>query len=128
MKLITYNVWHGLNGSGILKFGELEPAGRRTERIHYQLRNLQQLDPDILFLQEMNPVMELSRQFARVLGMSVVSQIDQTGIKILEGGFPSNLQSGLSILAKRKWNLKKVGGIKLSGRRGFVSPFLSLQL
>jgi len=127
MKLITYNVWHGLNGHGIVSFGELEPRGRHEKRILWQLQEIKKLDPDILVLQEMNPVRELSDRFAKDLDMKAIHQVDQSGLRLLGFGIPLNLTNGLTILAKSELRLKKLSGLKLSGPFGFCSDLASIQ-
>ncbi len=127
IKLLNYNTWHGLNGQGVRHFGELEPAARRQKRYALQISLFKELDNDFIFLQEVNPLYARAREIATALRMDFVAQHDQAGIKIAGQGLPDNLQSGLVILAKPKFKLKKIAGVKLSGKTGFCSEYLSIQ-
>jgi len=129
MKFITYNVWHGLGGSGFLRFNELERPGRKNERLELQAGELASLQPDLLFLQEVNPVGSGARFYADKLGMAEVHQVDQAGIEIFGWGVPANLKTGLCLLARPSFKPRKIAGLKLSGDRlGFLSERLSFQL
>jgi len=117
LKIITYNLWHGLSGEGFVAFGELEPAGRSLRRFQWQLQRLQELDADIIFLQEVNQLAHRADKLAQFLQMDQIHQLDQAGLKFLGWGLPYNLNTGLVILAKKKLKLKKLEGFKLSGPR-----------
>jgi endonuclease/exonuclease/phosphatase family metal-dependent hydrolase len=128
MKIATYNVWHGLSGSGLARFGELEPAGRKLRRLELQIKSLSSLELDVLFLQEVNPLMSGSQFYANALGLSEIHQLDQVGVEILGFGFPANLKTGLCTLADYNYRQKKTGGFRLSGPRlGFLSEKFSFQ-
>jgi endonuclease/exonuclease/phosphatase family metal-dependent hydrolase len=116
MRFLTYNLWHGLDGSGRLLFGELEPRGRRLLRGQIQVRSLRAWKPDVLFFQELNPVYPAAYYFSSELQLSHIEQLDLSGVKIFGIGPPFNLQSGLAIMANPIWKLKSLGGVKLSGR------------
>lgn len=126
-KALTYNVWHGLSGRGLFRFSELEPAGRKELRKRAQVENLRLEKPDLLFLQEVNPIGSGSRFYADALGLHEVHQTDQAGIELFGYGLPTNLRTGLTILANPGFRLTKLAGLKLSGR-GFLSEGLSFQV
>jgi endonuclease/exonuclease/phosphatase family metal-dependent hydrolase len=115
MRVLTYNAWHGLNGTGILRHGELEQPERRRGRLDRQLLQLRKLAPDLAFLQEVNPLSVRLRHLTRELSMSGVGQSDLCGMKLGGIGIPSNLRSGLAILSKT--DVKKLFGLRLSGPR-----------
>ncbi|HEX4925173.1 MAG TPA: hypothetical protein VFV50_13860, partial [Bdellovibrionales bacterium] len=127
LKAVTYNVWHGLSGQGLFRFSELEPPGRKELRKKAQIENLRAEKPDLLFLQEVNPIVSGSRFYADNLGLHEVHQTDQAGLELFGFGLPTNLRTGLCILADPKWRLTKVAGVRLSGR-GYLSDSMSLQL
>ena len=54
-------------------------------------------------------------------------EIDNAGLKIFSLGLPTNLRSGLAILAKKGLGLKKLGARKLSGHPGGCSRVGSFQ-
>ena len=66
LKALTYNVWHGLS-QATFKMKELEPPGQKEARIQWQITQIKALDPDIVFLQEVNPVSVLSQRLAAAL-------------------------------------------------------------
>jgi endonuclease/exonuclease/phosphatase family metal-dependent hydrolase len=127
MKVLTFNAWHGLDGKGTLSHGELETAASRASRLERQVGKLIECGPDLLFLQEVNPLSGRLPQLARALRMNAVAQTDLCGIKIWGKGIPANLTSGLVILAKA--GLRKIQGLRLSGSRwSFATRRLSFQL
>ena len=125
--VLTYNLWHGLNPTIGLNLGEFEDPARRELRLRGFLNQARALDPDIVFLQEVNPAPELSRRIGRELGYDHTSQIDNGGIRVGAIGVPANLRSGLAILAKRGLGLRSLGGRKLSGPWGFCSSVVCFQ-
>ena len=127
IKVINYNTWHGLGGSGVLKRTVLEPSGRKALRVQEQLELLKEAKPDLLFLQELNPVTTLSKEIAAKLGMSHVFQVTNCGISIGGVGIPSNLTMGIAILARPPWKIQKIKGVKLSGTIGACNPYVTFQ-
>lgn len=128
MRILTYNVWHGLSPEGLLVFRALEPQGRKERRLEAQIKLFHDLDCDLIFLQEVNPVSELAKVYAQRLGYQEVHQPDQMGVKFVGYGVPLNLETGLVILARPVLNLRKLRGLKLSGPLGFLSDRVSFQL
>lgn len=127
LKVLNYNLWHGLNGDGTFSFGELESKERRIMRRKLQIELLREQNADLIFLQEVSPLYSRAREIARALKMSFVAHYDQAGVKILGVGIPSNLGTGLVILARKDLKLKSAKGIKLSGGVGFLTRALSVQ-
>ncbi len=127
LKILNYNVWHGLNPTSILRFGQYESAHQRELRYAGFLAQARAFDPDVLLLQEVNPAPSMSRRIARDLGLDVVWQIDNSGVKLGPIGLPSNLRSGLTTLARKGLDLKKVGAKKLSGPRGLCNDWVTWQ-
>lgn len=128
MKILTLNLWHGLSPSSLLVFEPLEPLARRRLREKLQVQLLKELDADIAFFQEMNPILHRFRKFTAALDRHGVIQPDLVGLKFLGVGLPINLFSGLAILAKPDWPLRKIKAVRLSGQRSFVSQWMSFQL
>ncbi|MDP8256331.1 MAG: endonuclease/exonuclease/phosphatase family protein [Candidatus Alcyoniella australis] len=127
LTVIDYNLWHGLNPVGLLKFDEFETPAERELRLEGFLAQARALQPDLIFLQEVNPVPGLSARIADELGMQRVFQVGNSGIKIGSLGPPINLRSGLAILAAPQLHLEKLDGCKLSGSTGRCGPWLSIQ-
>ncbi len=118
----TYNTWHGLNGQGKISIGELEAAHERKSREEDQdeyLKNLITDKLDITFLQEVNPVYKRSEKWSASTGKDSVAGVDNCGLKLMGLGIPTNLYSGLTIVANKEYQLKKIATHALSGG-GFV--------
>ena len=126
LKVINYNVWHGLGG-GFFKRKELEPASHKEKRYKKQMVDFKKYRPDILFLQEVNPVDSLTKKMAEELHMSYVFQNTNCGMSIWGMGFPVNLNMGIAILARPPLKIKKIIGLKLSGPIGACNPYLTFQ-
>ena len=126
LKVINYNLWHGL-GTGFIEREALEPQGRRETRLVEQFSLFKSAQPDILFLQELNPVSSLSHVIAEELGMNYVYKITNCGISVFTAGIPVNLSMGIAILARPPLEISKILGLKLSGSPGFCKKYLSFQ-
>ncbi len=129
MKILTYNLWHGLTPSSAVSMEYLEPEARRRQRLLMQLKLIKSLEFDLGLFQEVNPLFERASELEAETEKSTTYQSDLVGIKILGMGLPNFLNSGLLTLAEGKYHLRRVRGVKLSGPgRSFVSPWLSFQL
>lgn len=128
LTVLTFNLWHGLNPTGNVRFDEHETAAQRETRQQCFYSHVRRLAPDIVFLQEVNPAPGKTKQIARFLGYNYAFIIDNAGIKIGAFGLPVNLRSGLAILAKKDLRLQSLGGKKLSGPFGWTNRWSSLQL
>ncbi len=127
LKVVTYNLWHGLNPRGLIKFEESEsPAERETRRQGFY-KFVRRIDPDILFLQEVNPAPAMAARIGRDLGYDAVNVVDNAGLKIGALGLPTNFRSGQAILAKPDMQLRALGKRKLSGGFGWTAWHSSFQ-
>ena len=126
LKVVNYNLWHGL-GQGYFVREELESDVRRNKRYAEQIRLLKQEKPDVLFLQELNPVSSRSKAIAKDLGMSYIFERTNCGTSILGLGIPINLNMGIAILVRPPLQIQKIAGVKLSGPIGFCSALLTFQ-
>ena len=126
LKVVNYNIWHGLGG-GFLKMEELEPPEYKRQRYKKQMVELKEAQPDVLFLQEVNPVSSLAGKMADELSMSHVFQNTNCGISLFGWGLPTNLDMGIAILVRPPMKIKKIVGRKLSGPPGFCNPYLTFQ-
>jgi endonuclease/exonuclease/phosphatase family metal-dependent hydrolase len=127
LTIATYNLWHGLDPVGTLKFREYETREGREARLQAFLAVIRKADPDLLFLEEVNPLPKCARRIAGELGMDEIHQVDNCGLRIGPVGVPVNLRSGLAILAKRDLRLRRLGGRKLTGPFGLCSDLLGVQ-
>ncbi len=127
LKIISLNVWFGLDGRGYLRVGEHESQQQRGKRYEGLLDGLRSYDPDVLFIQEANPLPSYARRLARDLGMREIHAVSNGGIRLGAIGVPTNLRMGTAILAKPELGLKKVGTYRTSGA-GVVSNLLCFHL
>ncbi len=128
LRIVTYNVWYGLDGHGLLKMGEYESGETREKRLKLLIEGLKELDPDIVFLQEVNPVNWVTGRLKKELGYDAVYQLYNGGIKFFWLGIPTNLCMGLTILAKKDLHLKWRGSGQISGPWGLYSPAFAFHL
>ncbi len=128
LKLATVNVWSGSDYQGMLSFGEWETEAVREQRYQNLLAELRQLNPDLIFLQEVNPVRKYSRRIAKDLGLDEIHQVCIGGLKIFGLGIPKGFQEGNAILAKPELKLSKTDDWKLSGGPGVYSDNFTFHL
>ena len=128
MRILTINAWTGLDYHGFFRMGEYESRKDREARFRSLVAQVADLAPDVIFLQEANPVGAFADRLAEALSMDQIHQVTIAGIKVGSVGFPSNLKEGLVILARRGLALGKVGGWKLSGPPGIHTDLISLHL
>ncbi len=128
MKLLTINVWTGLDYNGLFKMGEYESPGKRKLRFRSLVAQVRELSPDVIFIQEANPVGKYARDLALALNMDEIHQVVNGGIKVGSLGIPANLKEGLVILARSELSVRKVDTWKLSGSTGIHSDYITFHL
>jgi endonuclease/exonuclease/phosphatase family metal-dependent hydrolase len=126
LRILTFNVWSGLDYVGFAKFGEYEPASRRETRFAAFLAQAKALNPDVIFIQEANFAGSYARRLAAALGLDEIHQVVNGGIKLGPLGLPSNLKEGNAILAKPGLGLRRHDDWKLSGPFGFFGDTLTI--
>lgn len=126
LKFVTINAWTGLDYVGRIKVGEYEPEGTRQQRFRILVGELKRIQPDILALQEVNPVSARGVALADELGYDCIYQRANSGAKIGYLGIPCNLNEGLVILAKRNLHLQFVDVWNLSDGFGIIGNSASL--
>lgn len=115
LKLVTLNIWSGLDYEGTFKFGEYESDDVREARYDKQLEMLKVLNPDILTTNENTKLPRNAKFIAKGLGMDYVSHVAMGGIRIGNFGIPVNYREGDVIFARKDKNLRDGGKEKLSG-------------
>ena len=126
LKILTINVWYGLDYVGVISMSELETAEHREARFNSLLIQLREQNADVIYLQEVNPTSSYTKRLADSLDYDYIYQICNTGVKIFGFGFPSNLDEGIAILARKNLNLKEYKVLKLNGFLGIYSDNFSL--
>jgi len=123
LKVVTINVWSGLDYIGNFKMGEYESQVVREQRYQILVNQLKQLDPDVIALNEANKLPRYARSIAKDLGYDQVHHLGVAGIHFGPIGLPVNLREGDVILAKKSLKLKSASRKQLSG--GYVGKFLT---
>lgn len=88
LRIATINVWSGLDYRGTLCMGEVESDSVRSERLSLLLEECRRVQPDLLFLQECNPVGVVGSIFSEGLGYDRIDQRANGGFKIGPLGLP----------------------------------------
>lgn len=131
-KVLTYNTLHGLEPSGLtVKASESKEV--RQARLNLQFQQLSVIQPDVMLLQEVNPLPEMAEQYVTVLKdfdlkYAEVHQVDACGVRLAPGlAVVPGLNNGLAVLVKAPLRLRKVKGLKLSGGFGGCGDFAGMQ-
>lgn len=123
--LVNMNVWFGLDCRGIVKFGEYESGQTRAARFTNLTKGLIDLQPDVIGIQEANPLPGYVKNLSDALGCDAIWKTTNSGIKLLGFGIPTNFTAGNAILAKKGWGLKYLGCRRLSGT-GLQTNYFSM--
>jgi endonuclease/exonuclease/phosphatase family metal-dependent hydrolase len=122
-KVLTYNALHGLEVHRFwVRVGE--SPEQRAARFAFRIDQLAEVQPDLIFLQEVNPLPEMAQDYVAALERrgvhySQVHQVDACGLRVAPGlALLPGLNNGLVILAKAPFQVRKIEGLKLSGGIG----------
>ena len=116
LRILTFNVWHGLRSGEARKRFPGEQDARRERRLALQIEALRRLDADVLLLQEVNPNQRLARRYARELGYDEIHKVTSCGVHLgVLYKIPRNVNDGLAILARPGLDLRPMGHARLSG-------------
>ena len=126
LKILTINVWSGLDYHGTFKMGEYETFEIRQKRFDSLVKQLKLLQPDIIFIQEANPVSKFASQLAEEINYDEIHTVCNAGIKFGPVGIPTNFKEGIVILANKHLMLEEKETIKLSGSFGIHGDLLTL--
>jgi endonuclease/exonuclease/phosphatase family metal-dependent hydrolase len=126
LRVLTINVWSGLDYTGNIHCGDYENDTRRELRFQILLTQIRRLDPDIIFLQEANPVDTYTTRLADSLSFQEIHLVCNAGIKFGPIGLPTNLKEGIAILARRSLALEVFDVWKLSGSPGIYGDAITI--
>lgn len=124
--MVTINVWSGVDYSGIFKFGEYETHERRELRFLSLLTQIRSINPDVVFIQEANPVASYSSRLADSLSFDEIHHVCNAGISLGPIGLPTNFKEGIAILARQSLCLKKIEVWKLAGSFGLYGDPITI--
>ncbi len=130
-KVLTYNALHGLE---VDRFwvSPGESAEQRAARFGLRIRQLVETKPDLILLQEVNPLPAMAEDYVQALkafdlDYSEVHQVDACGLRVPGLALLPELNNGLVILAKAPLGIRKLEGLKLSGPIGGCRDSIGLQ-
>lgn len=126
LKIATLNLWTGLDYHGVFRIGEYESAETREKRFQMVVREFQSSHPDVIALQEANPVGSLTSRLATALDYDYVCQRVDSGLKLGPLGMPWNLNEGLAILARKDLGVEFVDVNELASVPGAIGNWFSL--
>jgi endonuclease/exonuclease/phosphatase family metal-dependent hydrolase len=132
-RIVTYNALHGLL-TGRFGVAAGESPEQNERRFQLQVMQLARVAPDVVFLQEVNPLPSRAERYVQALkeaGLvyTEVHQVDACGMRVSENrALFTDLNNGLVILAKEPLRLQKLAGLKLSGDLGRCRTTAGFQL
>lgn len=113
IRILTINVWSGLTYKGTLTMGRYpDDLQKRYDALATEVRRLA---PDIIAVQEANPLPHYARRLAADLDYRVVHRVALGGIRFGPVGIPWNLREGDAILVKKPWTVVELGRKRLGG-------------
>ncbi len=116
LSVATINAWSGLTYQGIFSVGEYEDRATRAFRFGLLADALLALQPDVIALQEANPLPRYAEELAgRLPGYDSVSAVRQAGVRVGPVGLPANLREGEILLADRARGLTRTAVKQLAG-------------
>ena len=131
--IVSYNAWHGLD-AGEFSVTSTQTPEQNAARLQFQVAQIAKASPDVVLLQEVNPLPQRAEEYVTALGKlglayTNVHQVDACGIRISgDRALIPGLNNGLAILAKKELKLKKIKGLKLSGDIGECEDTSGMQL
>lgn len=115
LRLLTINVWSGLDYQGRFRMGEHESAPERRARYGELVSGLRRLAPDVIAVNEANPLPSYLRRLAADLGYDQIHFPGLSGLRLGPLALPVNLREGDGILARRELGLRFIGRRQLTG-------------
>ena len=132
IRVLTYNTLHGLEvGRFSVRPGESEEE--HAARLAIQVEQMAAAAPDLMLLQEVNPLPATARIYVDGLKKSgldydEVHQVDACGIRLIGNvAVVPGLNNGLVVLAKAPLRIRKLEGLKLSGGLGGCQDSMGVQ-
>lgn len=124
LKIFTLNVWSGFRYNGLIKLEEYETPEQREKRYRGLCREIKKSDPDVIYLNEVNPMFRYAKRISKELGYDWVGHMGVAGVRAFGAGFPVNLREGDVILAKKKYGLSFCSSRHLGGK-GYCGNYFS---
>jgi len=113
IRILTINVWSGLTYKGFFKMGEYQHNPEK--RYELLVSEIRKLNPDIITVQEANPLPYYAERLAMDLNYQVIYSVALGGIRFGSFGIPTNMREGQAILVKKPWTIADLGKKRLGG-------------
>lgn len=127
IRLLSWNLWHGLNPYQRVLMIPMESPVARRRRLKRQIEVLadwKNSPRDIICLQEVNPLKRQVRKLSAGLAMQGQGSVVNAGMKVARLGLPPFLEEGLATLSGSDFVNPKYTEITLSGQaRELKGPF-----
>jgi len=107
LKVLDINVWSGLDYIGTLTMGEYESDAVREKRYLALVKQIKELDPDVIGVHEANKIPGYAKRLGTDIGCKVFQHVGVGGVRLGPVGLPWNLREGDAILVKKKLNQQK---------------------
>jgi len=114
IRILTMNVWSGLTYKGVFKMGEYQ--NNPEKRYSLLVSEILKLSPDIIAIQEANPLPHYAKRLATDLDYSVIYSVALGGVRFGFFGIPTNMREGSAILLKRPWTFEYLDRRRLRGQ------------
>ncbi len=115
LRVMSQNIWPGLNYVGNIKMGYMESDEAREERYQALVREIRRLNPDVIGINEANPLPAYARRLAEDLDYDYIQHMSDSGLRLGGLGLPVNFRAGDVLLARKGLKLEPVGRKQLSG-------------
>lgn len=116
IKLVTLNTWSGFRYHGLVRLEEYETPQVRQTRLEGLLAFLHAEQPDIVCLNELNPLFPMLREIASHTGLMPFGHMGVAGVRVGSVGFPLNLREGDGVFVRESLAPKWVGRAHLGGK------------
>lgn len=115
LDLLCFNTWSGLDRGGFINAPALEEPGSRDFRGELLQRGIEEFQPDLIGLLELNPLPRALEPLLSINDYSAVSQVTRSGFRVARFSVPLNLKQGLALLAHEDLELSPGEVRRLSG-------------
>lgn len=86
------------------------------KRYELLVSEIRKLTPDIIAIQEANPLPDYVKRLAADLNYQVIHRVALGGIRFGSFGIPTNMREGQAILVKKPWTVQPLAGKRLGGK------------
>jgi endonuclease/exonuclease/phosphatase family metal-dependent hydrolase len=114
IRILTINVWSGLTYKGFFKMGRY--PDNLQGRYALLISEISKLSPDIIAIQEANPLPDYAKRLAEDLDYEVIYHVALGGIRFGSFGIPTNMREGQALLVKKPWTIEALGKKRLGGQ------------